>query len=46
VALRVWHAVIHLTHNRVMLRFRVFVASSVLLLFLWVCFVVLLMLRP
>jgi hypothetical protein len=46
VALRVWHSAIHIGRNPVMLRLKVFVASSVLLLFLWVCFAVLLWQRP
>lgn len=46
VALRVWHSVIHIGKNAVGLRMRVFAASSLLLLFLWVCLVVLLVQRP
>ena len=42
VALRVWHSVIHLGYNKVMHRLKVFLASTVLLFFLWASFVVLL----
>lgn len=45
VALRVWHSVIHLGYNKVMHRFQVFIASSVLLLGMWLVLVYLLLSR-
>ena len=40
VALRAAHSVIHCTYNKVMHRFAAFVASTLVLLILWVLFVV------
>jgi hypothetical protein len=45
VGLRVWHSVIHVTHNRVMLRFQVFAASGTVLLALWIAFAAELLMR-
>jgi len=45
VALRVVHAWIHLTYNRVKHRMRVFAASTTLLMVMWVAFAVQLALR-
>lgn len=45
VALRLWHSYIHLTSNTVALRFRVFAASALVLLSLWLMTVVSLLLK-
>lgn len=40
VALRLWHALIHTTHNRVSTRFYVFLAGAFVLLAMWAYFAV------
>ena len=46
VALRIAHSVIHCTYNKVMHRFAAFIASTLVLLILWVLFVVQILSRP
>jgi len=36
VALRITHALVHIIRNRVMLRFKLFMASNIVLMFMWV----------
>lgn len=38
VALRIWHAAIHVTHNTVTARFYVFVAGALMLIAMWARF--------
>ncbi len=40
VALRIWHSIIQVTHNRVKQRFAVWVSSNVVLMLLWGVFAV------
>lgn len=37
VGLRFWHTAIEITHNRVMQRFRIWMASNIMLLAIWLC---------